>query len=63
LKAAFNCNFIEGQTQTYTMEDTTEEVFALLSRYSYTQKLKGELGGNGTAVSICVDYGYWLKSF
>jgi BTB/POZ domain len=30
LKAALNSQFIEGQTQTYTIDDTTKEVFQLL---------------------------------
>ena len=36
---------MEGQTQTYTLEETTEDVFALFSRFIYTQTLEGDLGG------------------
>lgn len=51
LKAALNGAFIEGQTQTYTLDDTTEEVFSLLSQWFYTRKLEGELGGRDKATS------------
>ncbi|KAG4424720.1 hypothetical protein IFR04_002068 [Cadophora malorum] len=40
LNAAFNSNFIEGQTQTYQLEDTTPGTFKLLVQWLYTQKLK-----------------------
>lgn len=36
-KAAFNSQFIEGQTQTYRLEDTTPEVFQLLVQWLYCQ--------------------------
>jgi hypothetical protein len=49
LKAAFTGNFMEGQTQTYTMEDTTEGAFTLLAQWFYTQKLDGDLGGANVA--------------
>lgn len=39
LEAAFNSNFIEGQTQTYRVEDTTEGVFKLFMQWIYSQKL------------------------
>lgn len=40
LTAAFNTEsgFIEGQTQTYTMEDVSEEVGRLLVHWIYKQK-------------------------
>ncbi|KAN0122681.1 hypothetical protein V8E51_001007 [Hyaloscypha variabilis] len=39
LRAAFSSDFIEGQTQTYRLEDTTEEAVRLLIHWIYTQKL------------------------
>jgi hypothetical protein len=39
LRAAFESDFAEGKTQTYIMKDVSEEVFALLSRWLYTQSL------------------------
>ncbi|TVY15073.1 hypothetical protein LARI1_G006125, partial [Lachnellula arida] len=38
-KAAFNGEFIEGQTQTYALEDVTEPVARLLVNWLYTQQL------------------------
>jgi hypothetical protein len=35
--AAFNGKFIEGETQTYILEDTTLEVFTLLAEYMYNR--------------------------
>ena len=40
LNTAFNSNFIEGQTQTYRLEDTTPGTFKLLVQWLYMQKLK-----------------------
>jgi hypothetical protein len=37
LKAAFNSNFIEGQTQTYRLEDTSVDALRLLLYWFYTQ--------------------------
>ncbi|TVY41599.1 hypothetical protein LOCC1_G007765 [Lachnellula occidentalis] len=42
LKAAFNSDFIEGQTQTYVLEDIGPygiETFTLFVKWLYTQKL------------------------
>jgi hypothetical protein len=39
LKTAFNSNFIEGQTQTYRLQETTERAVRLLVPWFYTQKL------------------------
>jgi hypothetical protein len=39
LKAAFNSNFVEGQTQTYRLQETTERAVRLLVQWFYTQKL------------------------
>lgn len=36
--AAFNSDFIEGQTQTYQLEDTTVEVFRLLVQWLYSER-------------------------
>ncbi|TVY41602.1 hypothetical protein LOCC1_G007766 [Lachnellula occidentalis] len=43
LKAAFESEFIEGQTQTYTLDDTTEGAFRMLVQWLYTQKVTSEL--------------------
>jgi hypothetical protein len=37
--AAFNSNFIEGQTQTCSLKDTSEGVFSLLLQWIYGQKV------------------------
>jgi hypothetical protein len=37
--AAFNSEFIEGQTQTYRLEDTSEEVFRMLVQWMYGKQL------------------------
>ncbi|TVY32908.1 hypothetical protein LOCC1_G007719 [Lachnellula occidentalis] len=39
LNAAFNSDFIEGQTQTYTLDDISEGAFKLLVQWLYSQKL------------------------
>ncbi|KAE9381305.1 hypothetical protein N431DRAFT_457906 [Stipitochalara longipes BDJ] len=39
-EAAFNSNFIEGQTQTYKIDDTTVEAFQYLVQWFYGQKFK-----------------------
>lgn len=39
LKAAFESNFIEGQTQTYKLQDTTKGAVRLLVQWLYPQKL------------------------
>jgi hypothetical protein len=39
LKAAFSSEYIEGKTQTYRLEDTTEDAVRLLVHWLYTQKL------------------------
>jgi hypothetical protein len=39
LKAAFNGNFIEGQTQTYRIEDTSPGAFRMFTRWIYDQGL------------------------
>ncbi|TVY34943.1 hypothetical protein LSUB1_G007431 [Lachnellula subtilissima] len=43
LKAAFESEFIEGRTQTYTLDDTTEDAFRLLVQWLYSQRLTSEL--------------------
>ncbi|KAL5321118.1 hypothetical protein ACEPPN_011930 [Leptodophora sp. 'Broadleaf-Isolate-01'] len=40
LAAAFNGSLIEGQTQTYRLEDTTARAFRLFMQWLYSQKLK-----------------------
>ncbi|CZR51111.1 uncharacterized protein PAC_00986 [Phialocephala subalpina] len=39
LKAVFESQFIEGQTQTYRLEDTTGRAFKLLMQWMYSRKL------------------------
>jgi len=39
LKAAFESEFIEGQTQTYRLDDTTKPAVRLLNHWLYTQTL------------------------
>jgi hypothetical protein len=39
LRAAFNSNFVEGKTQIYRIEDSTEEAFRLVVQWLYSQKL------------------------
>jgi hypothetical protein len=39
LRAAFNSDFVEGQTQRYALEDTTEDTFRLFSEWIYTQNI------------------------
>lgn len=51
LNAALNGSFLEGATQTYTLDDVSEEVFGLLSEWVYTQKLEGDFGGKIVAVA------------
>jgi hypothetical protein len=38
-KAAFNSTFVEGETQTYTLQDTTKEAVRALLHWFYTLKL------------------------
>ena len=37
--AAFNSNFIEGQTQTYHLEDAQDKVVTLLVKWIYTRRI------------------------
>ena len=39
LKAAFNSNFIEGQTQTYTLEGFDDSAFQLVVQWMYRQSI------------------------
>ncbi|KAF8865994.1 hypothetical protein BDZ45DRAFT_735942 [Acephala macrosclerotiorum] len=39
LDAAFNSGFVEGQTQTYTLDDVSPRAFRILVRWLYTQAL------------------------
>ncbi|TVY34190.1 hypothetical protein LSUB1_G007683 [Lachnellula subtilissima] len=39
-RAAFKSNFIEGQTQTYQLEDTTSRAFKLLVQWLYSQRIQ-----------------------
>ncbi|KAL2072723.1 hypothetical protein VTL71DRAFT_12066 [Oculimacula yallundae] len=40
LRAAFASNFVEGQTQTYRIIDTSPDAFQLFVQWLYTQKLQ-----------------------
>ncbi|KAH7363913.1 hypothetical protein BKA65DRAFT_390126, partial [Rhexocercosporidium sp. MPI-PUGE-AT-0058] len=40
LDAAFNGDFVEGQTQTYRLEDVSASAFRLFSQWIYTRKLE-----------------------
>ncbi|PVH85698.1 hypothetical protein DL98DRAFT_650671 [Cadophora sp. DSE1049] len=40
VRAAFSSNFVDGQTQTYRIEDTSAGAFRLLVQWLYTQRLK-----------------------
>lgn len=51
MKAAFASNFIEGQTQTYRFEDTTEEAIHLMVNWVYTQQLDIPDPDDGVAYS------------
>lgn len=50
-KAAFNSIFIEGQTQTYTLEDVDEDIFQLVDEWLYTQQLGLEVFPDFTPVT------------
>lgn len=39
LNAAFNSPMIEGQTQTYTFEDTSQEAVQYLVQWLYSQQI------------------------
>jgi len=39
-KAAFDGPFVEGQTSTYILNDTTESTFQNLVQYMYANKIK-----------------------
>jgi hypothetical protein len=47
-EAAFNSNFIEGQTQIYKLGDTTPRAFQLLTQWMYFQTCNISQLGNGT---------------
>ncbi|TVY34854.1 hypothetical protein LSUB1_G005410, partial [Lachnellula subtilissima] len=59
LKAAFNSEFVEGQTQTYVLEEVTEPVARLLVDWLYTQQLdicryeKGHPKKSEEGLSLC----------
>ena len=40
MKAAFNSNFVEGQTQTYKLDDITNDTFTLFVQWIYKQTLE-----------------------
>lgn len=40
LARAFNSGFIEGQTQTYTLDDVSEGAFKLFVQYLYHQEIE-----------------------
>ena len=46
LKAAFDGTFIEGQTQTYTLESTTPEAFRMFVKWLYSDRLGLQVHGS-----------------
>ena len=46
LKAAFNSGFVEGKTQTYNLESTTEDAFVLFSEWIYAQRIEDDGDGS-----------------
>lgn len=54
LRAAFNSSFIEGETQTYDLDDVEEETVRLLVHWIYTQSIaldEGYSTGDGDSMS------------
>jgi hypothetical protein len=51
LRAAFNSNFLEGQTQRYVLEDITEAAFYLFSEWVYTQNIHWDGEGKNEPTS------------
>jgi hypothetical protein len=49
LKAAFNSSFIEGQTQTYRLEDMLPSAFRLLAKWFYSERIDVQLDIDPTA--------------
>lgn len=49
LRAAFNSSFVEGQTQTYRLEDIGSDAFRLLVQWLYSQKIDVELEDDSVA--------------
>ncbi|XMA14306.1 hypothetical protein WAI453_007097 [Rhynchosporium graminicola] len=39
-KSAFNSSFVEGQSQEYVLEDTTEAAFTMFTEWVYTGRLE-----------------------
>jgi hypothetical protein len=66
LNAAFNSQFIEGQTQTYRLKDTTEGTFRLFVQWLYYQQLELlQLQGDDVDNNIANDedkslFGLWI---
>jgi hypothetical protein len=52
LKAAFNSKFIEGETQTYRLKDTTEKPFRYLVQWFYAQRINFSIRLDDSLVSL-----------
>ncbi|PVH85684.1 hypothetical protein DL98DRAFT_583275 [Cadophora sp. DSE1049] len=50
VRAAFNSSFVEGQTQEYTLADSTEATFTLFTEWMYTGNIVNKLA-HGTPVA------------
>ncbi|PMD64785.1 uncharacterized protein K444DRAFT_625422 [Hyaloscypha bicolor E] len=50
LKAAFTSSFVEGQTQTYRVEDTDPDIFRLLIQWFYKQTFKHSTANSAESI-------------
>lgn len=55
LRAAFNSSFIEGQTQTYRLEDIDPAAFRLFVQWLYSQKIDLYIDEASAADALCKD--------
>ncbi|KAL3417827.1 hypothetical protein PVAG01_10837 [Phlyctema vagabunda] len=55
LEAAFNSAFVEGQTQTYVLEDTTQQAFKYFVQWLYAQSIDLEIHGKGDKTKVKCD--------
>ncbi|KAG9238593.1 hypothetical protein BJ875DRAFT_480259 [Amylocarpus encephaloides] len=55
LKAAFESSFIEGLTQTYTIEDVRPDIFQLLVQWIYTKNFDGLLTAHDARVPVLAE--------
>jgi hypothetical protein len=52
LDKAFNSTFKEGETQTYTMDDTTVEAFRMFVQWIYSQKFNVSVHNGDTSLAL-----------